>query len=267
MRVHHLNCATMCPPLAAALNAQGRIVAHVLAIETPTGVVLVDTGLGSDDCQAARARLGQWELSLLGPSLSLGETARAQLERRGLDPRDVRDIVVTHLDLDHAGGLSDFPDATVHVLERERTTAFGPLPFWHRPRYRAAHFAHRPRWRDYRADGERWFGMPSVRVVEGAGAEIVMVPLPGHTLGHCGVAVRAGDRWLLHAGDSYFHREEIDGGPGSMMLQLFQRINAMDWTARQENLARLIALCRTGSVEIFSAHDPDEYDRLSAQAG
>jgi hypothetical protein len=49
------------------------------------------------------------------------------------------------------------------------------------------------------------------------------------------------------------------------MLQLFQRLNAMDWKARQENLARLIALCRTGSVEIFSAHDPDEYDRLAGQ--
>jgi glyoxylase-like metal-dependent hydrolase (beta-lactamase superfamily II) len=83
--------------------------------------------------------------------------------------------------------------------------------------------------------------------------------------GHCGIAIRTGDRWLLHAGDAYFHHEEIEGGDGSLMLQLFQRLNAMDWPARQENLQRLIALRRAGSVEIFSAHDPDEYDRLAAQ--
>ena len=41
----------------------------------------------------------------------------------GLDPRDVRHIVVTHLDLDHAGGLADFPDAKVHLHAREHAAA------------------------------------------------------------------------------------------------------------------------------------------------
>jgi glyoxylase-like metal-dependent hydrolase (beta-lactamase superfamily II) len=263
VRVHHLNCATMCPPAGGLLNRQGKTIAHCLAIEAPRGVVLVDTGLGLDDCDAPRPRLGLQFLLLVAPELLRGESAVEQLARRGIDRREVRDIVVTHLDPDHAGGLSDFPEATVHVLERERRGLVGPLPFPHSRRYRRPHFSHGPKWKDYTADGEKWFGMPSVRAVEGVGAEILLVPLPGHTLGHAGVAVNTSNGWLLHAGDAYFHKDELEGGSGSFMLRLFQRINAMDWEQRNANLARLVELQRAGSVKVFSSHDPDEYDHFA----
>jgi len=263
MRIHHLNCASMCPPLASTMNGQGRLVAHVLAIETPSGLVLVDTGLGTADVEAPRRRLGLTFLISVGPQLRREETALAQLERLGYGARDVRHIVLTHLDLDHAGGLSDFPEATVHVLGRERQVAFGPLPFRHRARYRAAQFAHAPRWQDYAPDGERWFGFEAVRALEGVGPEILLVPLAGHTLGHTGVAVRSGDRWLLHAGDAYFHRDEVRGGTAPFMLELFQRMVAMDGEQRLANRARLGELMRQGTVEIFSAHDPDEWAGLA----
>ena len=41
----------------------------------------------------------------------------------GFSPDDVRHIVLTHLDFDHAGGIEDFPNARVHVLAREREAA------------------------------------------------------------------------------------------------------------------------------------------------
>ena len=46
-----------------------------------------------------------------------GETIYTLLFRDGAGFRreDVRHILVTHLDFDHAGGLPDFPDAVVHV--------------------------------------------------------------------------------------------------------------------------------------------------------
>lgn len=40
-----------------------------------------------------------------------------------MNVRDVRHIVLTHLDFDHAGGLDDFPEATVHMLQIERDVA------------------------------------------------------------------------------------------------------------------------------------------------
>ncbi len=267
MRIHHLNCATMCPPLAGTMNEVGHLVAHVLAIESPDGVILVDTGLGTADIEEPRRRLGLQFLLMVGPALRAKEPAVEQLARLGIAREDVRHIAVTHLDLDHAGGLSDFPDATVHVLERERSIATGPLlPLRHRGRYRPAQWAHRPRWRDYTATGERWFGLEAVRALDGVSSEVLLVPLPGHTLGHCGVAVRDGERWLLHAGDAYFHHAELRGERAPLLLEAFQRMVAMDGEARLSNRARLVELARQGTVEIFCAHDPSELVAAQARA-
>ena len=49
-----------------------------------------------------------------------------------------------------------------------------------------------------------------------------MIPLPGHTLGHCGIAVRTKDRWLLHAGDAYFFHGQLQAKPKMpLVLGLF----------------------------------------------
>ena len=51
------------------------------------------------------------------------ETAKSQIQAMGYSPRDVRHIVLTHLDFDHAGRIEDFPHARVHVMERELESA------------------------------------------------------------------------------------------------------------------------------------------------
>jgi glyoxylase-like metal-dependent hydrolase (beta-lactamase superfamily II) len=53
--------------------------------------------------------------------LDIAETALHQVER--LRFSGVRHVVLTHLDLDHAGGLRGFPDAQVHVLRTELEAA------------------------------------------------------------------------------------------------------------------------------------------------
>src|SRR3546814_15732883 len=37
--------------------------------------------------------------------------------------QDVRHIIITHLDFDHAGGIEDFPAAAVHLTGREKVVA------------------------------------------------------------------------------------------------------------------------------------------------
>lgn len=256
----------MCPPFAAAFNTSGFLVAHVLLMETSSGLILVDTGLGTRDLEAPRQRLGMTFLLASGPRLDVAETALFQIERLGYTARDVRHIVLTHLDLDHAGGLSDFPHAEVHVMGVERQFAFGPLKWRHRTRYRMAQFAHRPRFVDYEGGGERWFGFDAVRAMTGVDAEVLLVPLPGHTLGHAGVAVRDGEQWLLHAGDAYFHHDEILGGSASIVLEGYQRAVAMDAGARLSNRERLVELSGRGTVKIFCAHDPLEWTRFDAES-
>lgn len=254
MRIHHINCATMCPV------AIERLVCHCLVVETDHGLVLVDTGFGVDDCRDP-SRLEALLRVAARPRLQMEETARHRIEALGLDPLDVRHIVPTHLDVDHSGGLPDFPDATVHVFRPEKEAALAPQTLIERRRYNRHHFAHGPKWRPYEVDGEPWFGFETVRGLEGLPPEILLVPLVGHTRGHCGVAVKTESGWLLHAGDAYFHRGEKVAPPTCPApLRAFQRIFAVDDAKRRQNQARLRSLVETasGEVRVFCAHDGEE---------
>src|SRR5262249_40317912 len=155
-----LNCATMCP-IGSKLLAGGRLIAHVLLIETERdGLILVDTGFGTRDIDgksgipAMFQRVGR-------PALAPGGTAIAPIELLGLSPADVRHVVVTHLDLDHAGGISDFPDAKIHLHAREHAAALAPATVKERHRYLRAHWAHGPKWEVYTEDGDTWRGLPA----------------------------------------------------------------------------------------------------------
>ena len=169
----------------------------------------------------------------------------------------MRHIVLTHLDIDHAGGLSDFPTAQVHVLDVEHAAAMQPRTRTEKHRYRPQQWEHHPRWAIHGARGEPWMGFESVETI----GDVLLVPLPGHTRGHAGVAVRIGDRWLLHCGDAYVFHAEVDQMPWCPLgLRTFQRLVAVDDDARRHNQARLRELHRShgSEVRLFCAHDPLE---------
>lgn len=271
MRVHHLAVTTLCPLSATLVNGsggllrRGRMVCHCLLIEGDDGLILVDTGLGTADLADPNGRLGSWFPFVVGLTGRVEETALHQVRALGFRAEDVRHIVPTHLDLDHAGGLPDFPQAEVHLFAPEHDAAMAPT-MRERARYRPAHFAHGPRWNLRRPGGDRWFGFESVQAIAGS-PDVLIVPLTGHTRGHAGIAVRTEKGWLLHAGDAYFHHAEMDPTaprcpPG---LRLFQRLAAVDDGDRRRNQERLRDLVRReGSVEIHSAHCPVEFDRYRA---
>ncbi|MGC9671286.1 MBL fold metallo-hydrolase [Planosporangium sp. 12N6] len=277
MRIHHLNCATMCPPSRRLVNGTGglfeagRMVCHCLLVETDDGLVLVDSGFGTADVRDPAASLGARFLRTTRPRLDMNETAVAQVAALGYRPEDVRHIVLTHLDLDHAGGLGDFPWATVHVHATEYEAALRRESAGEQRRYRPNHWAHGPNWATYpSADGEKWFGFDAVRQLRGLPPEILLVPLAGHSRGHTGVAIDTGDRWLLHAGDAYFFHGEADPvRPASTpFLGLFQTMVQIDGRARRANQARLRELraAHGDRVEVFCAHDEVELARYTRTA-
>jgi glyoxylase-like metal-dependent hydrolase (beta-lactamase superfamily II) len=272
MRVHHLNCGTMCPLSARLVNGEGgifspaRMVCHCLLIETDDGLVLVDTGLGLGDIAAPRQTLGTPFLAATRPRLDPAETAARQVEQLGFAIDDVRHVVFTHLDPDHSGGLPDFPHARVHVLADEHDAAMHPADAAERRRYIAAHWAHGPQWEVHSAGGDRWMGFDSVQALGGdGGPEVLLIPLFGHTRGHCGVALRVDDGWLLHCGDAYFFHGEMDvDDPNCPVgLRVFQRITGTIESTRQANQQRLRELKRDhgGEVQFFCSHDAVELDR------
>ncbi|GAA4705100.1 MBL fold metallo-hydrolase [Nocardioides conyzicola] len=258
MTIRHLNCATMHPVGSfGGRVAPTSMVAHCLLVERPAGLLLVDTGFGTADVADPR-RLGQPFRAIVRPELLAAETALAQVTALGYAAADVTDIALTHLDLDHVGGISDFPGARVHVFADEHDAALHPT-FQEKARYLPVQWAHGPDWVRHDVPGDAWFGFGSVTALDD---DVLLIPLQGHTRGHCGVAVRRPDGgWLLHAGDSYFHASEKLTPPAPPFgLKVFQRLMGVDDKRRLANQARLQELQRAHSdeVTIFCAHDADE---------
>ncbi|TWP50008.1 MBL fold metallo-hydrolase [Lentzea tibetensis] len=265
MKTHHLNCGTFRPLLGG-----GELVCHTLLVETEQGLVLVDTGFGTHDVREPAQTMDRLFRTAMRPALDLAETAAHQVERLGYQRSDVRHIVLTHLDLDHAGGLRDFPDATVHVLEEELAAAMNPVTRGDRGRYPAIQRSGVENWATHTASGEPWFGFEAVRSIPGLPEDILLVPLVGHTRGHTGVAVRGDDKWLLHAGDAYFFRGEVQRPPSCpWLLKTFQRAVETVPELRLSNQDRLRELVaeHADEVDVFCAHDPVELTSRASPGG
>ncbi|WP_330231031.1 MBL fold metallo-hydrolase [Nocardia sp. NBC_00508] len=230
-------------------------------------MTLVDTGYGEQALERPDVWVGRQLIRQSNPVLD--RPIARQVEALGFDRGDVRDIIVTHLDLDHAGGLADFPQATVHVFQDELDAVEGAYGHREKFRYRRVQFEHGPKWLVYGesdSSDERWFGFQAVRELRGLPPQILMVPLLGHTRGHVGVAVDTGNGWLLHAGDAYTYHGQMAVQP-SMPLgtRVFQWYVDTRRESRIENQQRLRELVRTNGdvVTMFSAHCATEFERLS----
>jgi glyoxylase-like metal-dependent hydrolase (beta-lactamase superfamily II) len=175
----------------------------------------------------------------------------------------VRDILLTHMDVDHTGGLADFPNARVHADATEHLAAEKPRTVLEKQRYLSDQWAHHPDWVLHGSGGDDWFGFEGVK---GLGDDIVLVPLRGHTRGHSGVALRRPDgSWLFHAGDSYFWNGEVATPPTYRPgLVALQKLMATDEKTRRQNQERLRELrADHPEVTIFCSHDAAELDRLA----
>ncbi|WP_347302050.1 MBL fold metallo-hydrolase [Croceibacterium sp. TMG7-5b_MA50] len=275
MKIHYLRCGTDCP-LGGALfdgfstGPLGTIPCTAQLIETEAGLVLVDTGYGLQDVRRPHPRLSKFFHALLNIRFRVEDTAIHQIRALGYSPEDVRHIVLTHLDFDHAGGLEDFPNARVHVMAAERDAAERQRRgFIARRRYRPVQWDDVRDWRTYAGAGDSWFGFDAVRALDGLPPEILLVPLPGHTWGHAGVAVQDGTGWVLNAGDAYFYRGEMHPfrhrcTPG---LRFYQTMMEVDRPQRLANQRRLRDLKRAHGQEvtIFCSHDQKELEALQAR--
>lgn len=248
MKVHHLNCGILhAPPGPEAA-------CHCLLIERIGRLALIDTGIGLHDIAFPIERIGQAAIDAAGFQFHERLTAARQVERLGFRTQDVADIVLTHGDADHAGGLADFPAASVHVSAEEHAQL--GVGDW---RYSPAQFAHGPRWITHSKSNSKWFGVEARPLMLAVGIEVFLIPLFGHTVGHCGVAVRVGDSWLLHVGDAYYLRDELSTDDHPVSVLATQR--AADDSQRRVSLAvlRHLRQSQAAAIEMFGYHDFAEF--------
>lgn len=236
------------------LRGPAALPCRCLLLEHPQeGLVLVDTGFGLRDA-AEPGRIAAAMRWSDRPTLSPDAAAITQLRRAGLEPRDVRHIVMTHLDFDHAGGLDDFPWATIHVSALEAAAARAQDGVKARQRWRPAQLA--AAMQEHATQGPGWFGFATLG---GLPDGLLLVPLPGHSPGHCGVAIRHGNGWLLHAGDAVFMHGELEAaGHAPPLARAYEAVMQSSAAQRHASADALRALHRAhpADVAIICTHDP-----------
>jgi glyoxylase-like metal-dependent hydrolase (beta-lactamase superfamily II) len=204
MAIRALNCATMRP-----WWPRWQIGAACLLVETEQGLALVDTGLGLHD-YASPSPIVRFFQKDFGIEIDPELAAVRQVARLGYHPQDVRHIILTHLHFDHAGGLPDFPQVQVHVHRHEYEAMLHPRG-WIELAYDRLDFAHGPRWELYEQRTCTWLGWDAIRLP--FSIEMYLIPLFGHTRGHCGVALRDGDGWLFQCADALPTNTQFDLTP------------------------------------------------------
>lgn len=194
MSISFLNTATMFPPLI-----NWKVGNYVILVDTNQGLVMIDTGLGIHDHISA-TRWGRVLPFIFGIPFAPQEAAINQLTNAGISPKDVKHIILTHLHFDHAGGLADFPWVKVHLHKKEYEAMLKPKTMMDKAAYDKRDIAHHPHWVTYEECTENWFGFDAIPLP--FQPRMYLIPLFGHTSGHCGVVIEYGNRWLFQAGDA-----------------------------------------------------------------
>ena len=237
---------------------QPELICHCLLIEASSELILVDTGVGLKDIERP-SRLGPSRFALR-PKLNKEETALKQIVKLGFKPEDVRHILLTNLSINHIAGIADFPHASIHVFAPEFIAAMAPATIIERLRYRKIYWEHGPKWKLYRVEGEVWNDFECVRNLQSIPPEIFFIPLTGYTLGQCGIVIEQKDKTLIHAGDAYFSRSDMD--QSSKKTSPFQQL--LHWMETENethmaNLKRLRTLSKDPKIKVFSSHDRSEF--------
>ena len=178
------------------------------------GPILVDTALHPSVAARPSANLGRLAAWIARPTLTPGTDIPAQLRERGIDPKSIPTVILTHLHLDHTSGISEFPNSTFVVSEAEWEAATNDP----RPAMRGYSPAHFDYLFDFRTLG---YEAPDVasyasfgRTVDLFGDGSVRVAFtPGHSAGHQCVIARLRDRDFVIAGDAIYTAAQLDGAP------------------------------------------------------
>jgi glyoxylase-like metal-dependent hydrolase (beta-lactamase superfamily II) len=222
---------------------------YAWAIEHPEGVIVVDTGAA-----AHLKSLPRWHPYFrfaVRFDIEPEQEAGPQLRGLGIGARDVKTVVLTHLHIDHDGGLAHFPHSRILASAGEiaRTSGIAGAMLGYLPKRWPKWFAPEPLAWQPTACGPFASSAP----ISAAG-DVIAVPTPGHTPNHLSVVVRDGDHEIMLAGDaSYLESTMLSGTVDGV---------SPDETVAAATLARIREFCSQRPVVYLPAHDPHAAQRL-----
>lgn len=230
----------------------GWLPTYAFAIEHRDGVIVVDTGQATALIAEVRRSLHPFLRTCAQFEMTEDEEIGPQLKALGIAARDVTQVVLTHMHIDHDAGLAHFPRSRIRAAAGEVAAASGWLGTLR---------GYLPgRWPDWLSPEPLQFDGPAVGPFAAsatltADGSVRVVQTPGHTADHVSVILEDGAETLFLAGDASYSedallRGEIDGiSP-----------NAGRTAA---TLARIRQLAADRPLIYLPTHDPDTGDRLA----
>ena len=216
---------------------------YAWAIEHREGVIVVDTGQGTHLLETGKSLhpYVRWEVVF---RIEREQEIGPQLRALGIGQLDVKRVVLTHLHMDHDGGLAHFPGSEIFVARGEFDTARG----W-AGRVRGYLPNRWPSWFDPvpLALAEPFGPFAASKRLTAAG-DVIAVATPGHTAHHISVLVQDGDTAFFLAGDTSYNEE----------LMLAGRIDGVssDEQISSATLNAVKELARECPTVYLPTHDP-----------
>jgi N-acyl homoserine lactone hydrolase len=180
-------------------------------VEHPTaGPILVDTGLAPGAADDPARVLGRRAAIAFDIRMQEGSSTPERLGARGIDPHEVRLVVMTHLHYDHTGAVAAYPNATF-VVDATEWDAAGHAGLLRGYLHRL--YDHPFDWRtlDFGAHDVTSFASFGRTIDLLGDGSVRLLSTPGHSKGHMSVLLRLGSgRELLLTADAAFARRSID---------------------------------------------------------
>jgi N-acyl homoserine lactone hydrolase len=174
------------------------------------GAILVDTGLHPSIATDGKENFGL-ATRVANPDLATGEDVPAQLRKRGLDPGEIPVVVMTHLHLDHASAISEFPNSTIIVSETEWRSASTDSALLNGYRRRHFDYAFDYRTVDFDRGGiDSYSSFGRCFDLFGDGS-IRLAYTPGHSAGHMSVICYLKERDFVIGGDTTYTAAQLEG--------------------------------------------------------
>jgi glyoxylase-like metal-dependent hydrolase (beta-lactamase superfamily II) len=227
-----------------------RFPASVAVIEHPReGVVLFDTGYSPRFHEQTKSFPNRFYSLITPVTIKPEETAAAQLKVRGISPRDVRHVILSHFHADHIGGVADFPqaryvyravgfEAVRHLRGMGALRAgflSGLLPQDFLARSRALTDA------DFKVGRYGFHDFDVACDLFGDGS-VLLVDLPGHAIGQIGLLARSRDgrRYFLVADACWGERAYREMRLPSPVA----RVIFANWSTYKDTLGKIHRLSR-----------------------
>jgi glyoxylase-like metal-dependent hydrolase (beta-lactamase superfamily II) len=240
--VQHQQQVPVAQHLSQALQDRSRA-----GVEHAKGLVLFDTGCAPEVATDPEGYWGPAAKFLRNIRYRKDQVVDQQIKLHGYQPADVKYVVVSHLHLDHSGGMKLFPNAQFLVMKGEL-----PYAYWPDRRARNGFILNDL----LPTRGFDWKELEGDTDLFGDGT-LMMLKTAGHTPGECSLKVRLKDFSIVLTGDTVHIRPQMRARRDGQRLRPggSECINQAPGRDRVQRRSEIVDQPRAGGLSQIRARD------------